>query len=63
MGSYLWAIANAGFLPKNLIPLQVSPWLWEDSKVWKPRQQIMVEVAEFLGCKTDIVYIIRTGFW
>ncbi|HEY9294846.1 MAG TPA: hypothetical protein VIQ31_00480, partial [Phormidium sp.] len=36
--------------PRNPVPTEVSPRLWEESKAWKPREEIAREVAEFLGC-------------
>jgi hypothetical protein len=47
--------------PKDPLPIEASPRIWEESKAWKDKQVIAAGVAEFLGCKYTITTPIRSG--
>lgn len=47
--------------PKNPMPNETSPRLWEESKAWKDYESIMIDVALFCGCSMDMSFPIRKG--
>lgn len=47
--------------PYNPCPTEVSPRTWEESKAWKSREDIMLEVAAFMGCRFDLVISLKSG--
>lgn len=52
--------------PKDPIPMQVSPRVWEESRAWKSKKEISKEVAEFFGCQavaSEIKVFPKPGFF
>ena len=47
--------------PKDPLPIEVSPRLWEKSKAWQAKKEIVSGVAEFLGCHSETLYIQYKG--
>lgn len=60
-----WVVENVikQLPPKNPMPTEISPRLWEESKAWKDKQTIAIEVAKFCGCSMDMEYLLRKGLW
>lgn len=51
----------AALPPYNPLPNQVSPRVWEESRAWKSREDIMLDVAYFMKCRFDYTYYLRHG--
>lgn len=47
--------------PVDPSPTEVSPRLWEESKAWKTKAEIVSSIAEFLGCHSETLYIQYRG--
>lgn len=47
--------------PYNPMPTECSPGVWEASRAWKSREDIMLDVAQFMGCRFDFTYHLRHG--
>lgn len=47
--------------PKDPLPTEVSPRLWEESQAWQTKKEIASGVAEFLGCHSETLYIQYKG--
>jgi hypothetical protein len=48
--------------PKDPLPIEVSPRLWEESKVWKTKAEIAEEVANFFYCYGEVESVKPTGW-
>jgi hypothetical protein len=48
--------------PKDPLPIEVSPRLWEESKAWKTKAEIAEEVANFFHCYGEVESVKPTGW-